>query len=310
MKSLLTTEELIKHMQEKGIKFSITSTEEAASFLQNNNYYFKLAAYRSLYPEIQQQSGEVRYQNLEFAYLQELSTIDMYIRYKIMDMCLDIEHAIKVKLITSVTNNRAEDRYEIVRRYLAKEDPKLTILKEVNRHKSSDYCRDLIAKNYPYFPVWALVELITFGELLHLCDFYESEYQCQIIPANKFMNTVRDLRNAAAHSNCLLNQLNQRMAPTKQPDERIVRFIMELDAVGSRARRKNQSQIFSYDILTLLYVYDALMPVGSKKKKFRELKEFMNGRVARNKAYFAGNNQIKSVYSFFSRIIDKLSIKY
>lgn len=310
MKSILTTEELIKHMQEKGIKFNITSTEEAYSFLQNNNYYFKLAAYRSLYPKIQRKSGVMQYQNLEFAYLQELSTIDMHIRYKIMDMCLDIEHAIKVKLITSATNNQAEDGYEIVRRYLAKEDKSLNVLKAVNRHKSGDYCRDLIAKYYPYFPIWVLVELITFGDLLHLCDFYEREYQCQIIPPNKFMNTVRDLRNASAHSNCLLNQMNQRMEPTKQPDKRIVHFITELRAVGSGARQTNQFKIFSYDIITLLYVYDWLMPTVSKKKKFSELKKFMDERVARNKDYFVGNNQIESVYSFFSRIIDKLSIKY
>ena len=67
------------------------------------------------------------------------------------------------------------------------------------------------------FPIWVLVELISFGDLLHICRFYEKENNCTLIANNKFMNTVRDFRNAAAHSNCLMNKMTERMEETKQP---------------------------------------------------------------------------------------------
>ena len=49
-------------------------------------------------------------------------------------------------------------------------------------------------------------ELISFGDLTYLCAFYNQLYKEQIVN-NKFMNTVRDIRNASAHSNCLINKL-------------------------------------------------------------------------------------------------------
>ena len=75
MKLLKTSDELISHMKIKGIKFDIVK-EEAKIFLQNNNYYMKLASYRANYDN-RKSNGE--YINLDFAYLRELSTIDMHL---------------------------------------------------------------------------------------------------------------------------------------------------------------------------------------------------------------------------------------
>ena len=69
----------------------------------------KLASYRANYPKCNAGEREGQYQNLDFAYLKELSTLDMYLRYIIIEMALDIEHAIKVKIVNDVTNNPQED---------------------------------------------------------------------------------------------------------------------------------------------------------------------------------------------------------
>lgn len=49
MKQLLTINELIEDMERRGIRFTITSKEDAIEFLKNHNYYMKLAAYRKNY---------------------------------------------------------------------------------------------------------------------------------------------------------------------------------------------------------------------------------------------------------------------
>ena len=61
-------------------------------FLRYNNYYFKLKSYAKNYP-INPKNG--KYVNLEFAYLVELSKLDMYLRKIILGMCLDVEHILK-----------------------------------------------------------------------------------------------------------------------------------------------------------------------------------------------------------------------
>lgn len=155
MKKLLTYDQLIQHMKEKGIKFKIVSEEEAKEFLKGHNYYMKLASYRfnySKYGADHLKRGE--YQNLDFGYLKELSTIDMYLRRYVEQMCLDIEHAIKVRLIDEVTRNPHENGYEIVRSYFAEEDSDLRLLKSIRKHKSGEYCKDLFQIIYAFLTIF------------------------------------------------------------------------------------------------------------------------------------------------------------
>lgn len=304
VKKLLSIDELIEHMKNKGITFNEVSESDAKDFLQKNNYYMKLAAYRSNYEKCTEGKRVGQYKKLDFGYLKELSTLDMYLRYIIMDMCLDIEHAIKVKLISDVTNNPLEDGYDIVRKFIAKDD-NLRILKNIRSHKSGEYCKDLIAKYYPYFPVWVFVELISFGDLLYFCSFYEDMYGVQIMN-NALMNTVRDVRNAAAHSNCLLNKMTERIDQTKQVNSDISNFIKGMKDISKTSRVNNLNYKFTNSFVTLLYVYNSLMPDGSKKKRYKELQKFLNERAIKNKNYFKSNTKIVGVYNFHKKVIDNL----
>lgn len=304
MKQLLSIEELIQHMKNRGITFNEISENDAKQFLQNNNYYMKLAAYRANYDKCDTGKRQGQYKKLDFGYLKELSTIDMYLRYIVMDMCLDIEHVIKVRLIKNITNNPLEDGYDIVRKFIAQDD-NLRILKNIRSHKSGEYCKDLIEKYYPYFPVWVFVELISFGDLLYFCSFYEKIYGVQIIN-NKLMNTVRDVRNAAAHSNCLLNKMTEKIDSTKQVNNEISSFIIGMKNISKTSRVNNLSYKFTNSFVTVLYVYDSLMNEIPKQKRYKEIQEFMNGRVVKNKQFFQSNSKIVGVYNFHKKVIDNL----
>ena len=302
MKQLLSIEELIQHMKNRGITFNEISENDAKQFLQNNNYYMKLAAYRANYDKCDTGKRQGQYKKLDFGYLKELSTIDMYLRYIVMDMCLDIEHVIKVRLIKNITNNPSEDGYDIVRKFIDQDD-NLRILKNIRSHKSGEYCKDLIEKYYPYFPVWVFVELISFGDLLY--SFYEKIYGVQIIN-NKLMNTVRDVRNAAAHSNCLLNKMTEKIDSTKQVNNEISSFIIGMKNISKTSRVNNLSYKFTNSFVTVLYVYDSLMNEIPKQKRYKEIQEFMNGRVVKNKQFFQSNSKIIGVYNFHKKVIDNL----
>ena len=244
MKQILSIDQLIEHMKNKGINFNEVSEVDAKEFLQKNNYYMKLAAYRANYEKCLTGKREGKYKNLDFGYLKELSVIDMYLRYIIIDMCLDIEHSIKVKLINEITNNPSEDGYNIVRKFISKDDS-FRILKNIRSHKSGEYCKDLIEKYYPYFPAWVFVEIISFGDLVFFCSFYEEVYGVQIVN-NALMNTVRDVRNAAAHSNCLLNKMTERIDLTKQVNSDISKFITNMKDISKTSRVNKLRNITIY----------------------------------------------------------------
>ena len=229
-------------MKKKGITFNEVSESDAKDFLQKNNYYMKLAAYRSNYEKCPTGKRAGQYKKLDFGYLKELSTIDMYLRYIIIDMC----------------------------------------------------------------SVWVFVELISFGDLLYFCSFYEEVYAVQIVN-NTLMNTVRDVRNVAAHSNCLLNKMTERIDPTKQVNSDISNFVKGMSDISKTSRVNNLNYKFANSFVTLLYVYDGLMAEGSKQKRYKELQEFMNGRVIKNKSYFKSNSKIVGVYNFHKKVIDNLA---
>lgn len=302
MKVLLNTDEMIEHMKTKGIKFQIISEQDAKQFLEENNYYMKLASYRTNYQK-SKQTG--KYINLDFAYLKELSTLDMHLRYLIIEMCLDLEHAIKVKLLNDIEKNPKEDGYELIRRFLYDEKNSY-ILKKIRGHNSSEYCKRLIEKYYPYFPVWVFVELISFGDLTYLCAFYNQLYGIEIVN-NKFMNEVRDLRNAAAHSNCLINRLFDERGSDKQVDSEISGFIKNIKGISKDSRTKNLKYCFTYNFVTFIYVYNQLIKSkGIRKHRYEELKELVNYRMVRNKNYFQSNSKLRGIYVFLQKVVDSL----
>ena len=68
------------------------------------------------------------------------------------------------------------------------------------------------------------------------------------------MNTVRDLRNASAHSNCLINRLFEPLNPKQQVDSIISTYVKSIPGISSTTRAKNLNYRVVYDFVTLLYI--------------------------------------------------------
>jgi len=302
MKELFTSAELISHMVNKGIAFNRDTQEEAQAFLENNNYYMKLASYRANYKKRSSGLKVGQYINLDFSYLKELSKIDMRMRYLAFQMALDIEHYMKVRLLNAIENNPEEDGYKIIQKFIAK-DKSFTVLKTIQSHKASAYCKDLIDKYYPYFPAWVFVELISFGNLAHLCDFYYETYNVEI-GDRILLNSVRDIRNACAHSNCLINNL---LPGNNTAHQTVVDRVKTVPGISEKSRDKKLSNKCIYDFVCLLYAYDEIVTSQiTKQKRYEELRNFFEGRMVENKDWFISNNTITSSYTFTKKILDSL----
>jgi hypothetical protein len=79
-KQKLNLNQQIEHMKHKGIKFELIGIDEAKHFLGDNTYFFKIKAYAKNYNK----NTDGHYVNLDFAYLKELSVLDMRLKQTIL----------------------------------------------------------------------------------------------------------------------------------------------------------------------------------------------------------------------------------
>ncbi len=101
-KPRLSLDEQIQHLKDKGILFNIMDEESAKQYLKYNNNYYKLTSFRKNYDKHPGGKNEGKYINLEFAYLVDVSIIDMRLRYRVVEMALDIEHHTKLQLLRKI----------------------------------------------------------------------------------------------------------------------------------------------------------------------------------------------------------------
>lgn len=106
-KPRLSLDEQIQHLKDKGILFNIMDEDSAKQYLKYNNNYYKLTSFRKNYDKHPGGENKGKYIRLEFAYLVDMSIIDMRLRYRVVEMALDIEHHTKLQLLRKgyVTTN-------------------------------------------------------------------------------------------------------------------------------------------------------------------------------------------------------------
>ena len=318
---MLSVEQLVAHLKDKGVKFSIMSEAEAIKYLSQNNNFFKLSSYRKNYSKYTDGEHVGKYENLDFAYLIELARIDVEIRHILLKMCLDIEHFLKVHLITFVENRviegTGEDGYKIVLNYLAdahntnEQDKQAKskirsekFEKKIKQSQHNPYCGNLISKYQHNMPIWALVEIIAFGDLLDIIDFCVENYSMTLPIDRACLDRVRQIRNATSHNNCIINDLNS--SPKKINTPPFITTFVSSAGVSKNAREKKLSNPRINQIVHLFYAYKIIVTSQNTRTiRINELKDLLNNRVLNHAEYFKPNTILTSTYDFFIKLLEK-----
>lgn len=286
----------------QGIKFNIINEEEAEEFLKNNNYYFKIKSYAKNYSKYDNGLNTGKYINLEFAYLKELSTMDMYFRKYIIKITLDIEHFLRTQLLGNFSENDDEDGYKIIKDFFIKYPYIEKNINEKNNRNST--CGDLILKYKDDFAIWNIAEVLSFGDFIKLYEMYYSKYPSQE-NISRYLWSVKFLRNAAAHNSCLLNSLRNPYNTRINLFKEINTFISKIDGISSDIRKRRMSNPIVNDFVVTLYVFNNVVKSEQiKKHSMEELKTLIDIRFIRNKSYFEKNQLIVSYYKFIKIIVD------
>lgn len=305
-KPKLSVTEQIDRLTSKGIKFDITSKDEAIDYLSKNSNYFKLTSYRKSFAKHPDGKLKGKYINLDFEWLKDLSIIDMRLRYTFMHMALDVEHFSKVRLL-KVIEESDEDGYGVVASFLANlsGDQYDAIMRELSKVKGNPYCGDIIAKYDNDFPVWAFIEIITFGWFItfyiycakNVFEDRKLENEAYLLLASK------DLRNAVAHNNCLINNLLPNTI--KRATNYYVSNELSRIGVTKSIRDKKMSNVRIQQIVTLLYTHKKIVTSpGINEHQCDVLNETIQ-RMFRNIDFYSSNETIFTTFKFLKYVIDK-----
>ncbi len=308
-KPFLSTDGQIDHLINKGVKFNYITEPDARKYLEENNNYFRLRAYRKNFDKHPGGVNEGKYIDLDFAMLVDLSVIDMRLRYTLLELVLDVEHFSKIKLLRKVTEAN-EDGYSIVEDYftslknhdIANSTTRHTrLINELDRNRDNPYCGGIIEKYSDSYPIWAFIEVIPLGSFIHFYEFCADRLKDRRLKDIAYLlKTVKDLRNAAAHSNCLLNDMRSKNR-THIPDKKMMSKMISISEKVRNKRMKNERTL---EITTLLYAHSLIVTSeGVHKRAKADLHEIAD-RMYRHIDYYKNNELILTNFDFFKKTVD------
>jgi abortive infection bacteriophage resistance protein len=210
-----TANQLITDVFKKnGVQFNLISETDAIPYLEERNYYYKFACYRKNFSR----DKKHKYIDLDFQYLISLSKLDKELRYILLQMTLEIEHFLKVKILRDISYNNQVDGYEIVNDYIssynAKNTKQISIELLIERGKNQSSVNhgiySKITANKKYIAIWQLIEIMQMHELQYFFEYYYTRFQHPSIKVKAYKSLIissRYVRNAAAHNSPLLVNL-------------------------------------------------------------------------------------------------------
>lgn len=267
-KPILTVGQQIDHLKRKGVKFELCSEDEAAAYLRDKCNFFKLASYRKLFSKFDGGLRDGQYIDLDFGQLRLLASLDQRLRHALLGMTLDIEHFQKVALLREA-ERRGEDGYSIVADYMdsLSDANREYRLRELKMSGHSPYSTGLYAKYSDDMPVWAFLELTSFGTLIDFVRFCAERWGNKCLETAHYdLKRVKSVRNCAAHGSCLINCFAERRAARASASKGVSRTVAAA-GIPKATRRKWMGNTAMQEAVTVLVVHSNLVSEGASRSR-------------------------------------------
>lgn len=293
-KEKFTIEEQIRHMKSLNIKFYYCDEKKAKDFLTYSNYYFKVKSFAKNY-----RKKDGKYINLDFAYLRKFSILDTAFRELILELSLLREHLLKVSICSSCSQNNDDNGYNIVRNYFYLNGiPSIIKIYDKNRNNFSVYSKALLDKYRNNIPLWVLIEILNFGELISFYTFYKKCYNIEII-SDFNLKAIKSLRNIAAHNSCILHTLTIYPVRSMKTSTTLKQFLKDKKLLS---RNENEIKIpLIHDFLCLILVFSKLCPDTKMKKILIKKIRIFFKRCEEKSEYFKHETLIVKRYLFIKK---------
>lgn len=315
-----SSKELVSKMIEKGIDISPYSIEEVESYLLNSNNFFRVCSYRKNYQKYLNGVNKGKYINLSFDRLKALAIFDMKFRKSILGICLDVEHSLKLYILKDFENS-SDDGYLIIQDFFRTQNGDKAV-KNIVQKSNKIYVSDL-ANKYIYpketehiyctsdpenkevnvdLPIWAMLELITFGDLLNFYYFYFNRMHKKPPIPNGVLHKVKNIRNACAHNNCVLNQLYDDSANIPSV---IGEFAKQLGLSKNSINKKLKCNAIC-EMMCTFCCLDKLASLPIRKHDYESFSSEIDSFFDKYYHLFEKDLLVKSYLDFIKQTVDKL----
>lgn len=306
-KPLLTVDQQIRHLKSKGVTFELCSEEDAAEYLSERTYFFKIAAYRTLFEKRAGGPRDGQYANLDFGHLKALASLDRDLRYALLPLTLDVEHAARTKLIRTITERDDEDGYAVVRDYMESlnHNERRRREGELGMMGNDLFCGDLVRKygNPADMPVWVLMELFSFGSFINLYLFCAERWgDRKMVHEHYMLRQAKSVRNACAHSSDILNGIAA-VDTRINADAAIMAALAEI-GLSHRVRTAKMKNPRIRQIATLMYLHAGLVTCGSGKRRASANLAWLKEQMHITAGLIPSCDAVQSSFAFLETLID------
>lgn len=312
-KPKLSIEEQIVHLQNKGVKFDLCSTRDAALYLADKNNFLRLASYRFMFTKQAEGADAGKYLHLDFAYLVDLASMDRLLREVFLLLTLDIEHYAKVKLLSIFNSKSDEDGYAIVKdfkkslpqKYRNRLDREFDA-RGRNSAEPDVYTGDLIEKYRGEMPIWVFLEIVSFGTFLTFYKFCASRWDDEELEQEHYiLKSVKSLRNACAHNSCIINGFRSGIEKLPYETPRAITDALNTAGVkNGKSRRAKLRNPRMGQIAATLYAYNKLVTSDNARKRDNANLRRLRDRCDLHRDYYEKDNALVSFFDFMSRMFD------
>ncbi len=268
-KALISSNQIIQKMKGKGITFEKGITEVAAEkYMRNNLYYYKLASYRKNYKVI-----DNKYQNLDIAYLINLSELDRDISEVIFRMTNEIEVSCMIeslRICEGSLRTKIFDPNEIVYDFYKSKKSKslnatekmvVDIRKPLNNNLGNSVIHKYKSLDNNDFmnqiTVWEFLEIASFSTVYDFLKFVAAKgdsYSSLNTFDTRLIENVRNFRNMCAHNHNIINNIAKCGKPAK-----IKLVSKDLDRIKLKNKSMYGINVKISSVLNLIYAHSKIM---------------------------------------------------
>lgn len=232
--------------------------------------------------------------------LVDLSIVDMLLRKALLPLAIDVEHFAKVSLL-GVIESAGEDGYQIVEDFLIANPAACS---DIDRGRSSAYIEGLLNRySSPDFPVWAFMEVISFGTFCHFYQFCAKRFNDDEMRSRYYLlMEVKNFRNACAHNNCVINDLSTK-GPASNRGRTLTQELARIRGISKSQRRLKMRNRRVSQVVTVLYLHSIMASDGVKDYAAQSLDMFVK-RMNKNLHYYSGVDTVTSTFQFITRVVE------
>lgn len=158
-------------------------------------------------------------------------------------MALDIEHFAKLYIMRKINDAANEDGYSIVEDFKNFLDNKQREVfdGEVGENRGTTYNIGMINKYSDEMPVWVMIEIVPFGRFISFFKFCSDRFNDNKMKRLYYcLLACKEIRNAAAHSNCILNDLHL-SSSVHNVSYDVMNALAKIPTLSATSRRKKMT---------------------------------------------------------------------